>query len=167
MAETKKTTLLDLTGQYLELLELASDQDVDQQTVIDTMEALTGEIEVKADNYAAVMKKLDSKIKLYKTEYKRLKAVADHMENNYNWMKERIKGAMETMGKTKIEGTYAKLSIEGNGGVQPMKITGDVPQNYQRIIYEPDNEKIRAALEAGQELAFAHLEDRGTHLRIR
>ena len=48
-----------------------------------------------------------------------------------------------------------------------MEITGDVPDNYKRIVYEVDRERIRADLEQGAELPFAHLNERGTHLRIR
>ena len=167
MGETKKTTMLDLTGQYLELLELASDPDVDPDAVKDTLEALTGEIEVKADSYAVVMKSLKNKIALFKAEYKRLKDAADRMQSNYDNMLQTIKGAMEAMGITEIQGQYNGFKIVGNGGVQPLKITGDVPESYTKVTISPDNEKIRKALEEGKKLDFAYLEERGTNLRIK
>ena len=39
--------------------------------------------------------------------------------------------------------------------------------NYQKIIYEADKEKIRKDLEEGKELKFAYLEERGKHVVIR
>ena len=42
-----------------------------------------------------------------------------------------------------------------------------VPDNYKRVVYETDLEKIRKELEDGKQLDFAHLEERGEHLRIK
>lgn len=46
--------LFELTGQYLELLELAEMPDADPEVIQGTMEALDGELEDKADGYARI-----------------------------------------------------------------------------------------------------------------
>ena len=45
----------------------------------------------------------------------------------------------------------------------------DMPEEYriQNVTYKADDAAIRAALDAGQELPFAKLGERGTHLRVR
>ena len=62
---------------------------------------------------------------------------------------------------------HFKVSIAKNGGKTPMKITGDVPEEFLKYTPAPDNDKIREALDSGLSLDFAHFEERGTHLNIR
>ena len=59
------------------------------------------------------------------------------------------------------------FNIAKNGGKQALTIDGDVPEEYTKTVIENDTEKIRADLEAGKELPFAHLEPRGESLRIK
>lgn len=159
-------TLLDLTGEYKELLEMMQDPDVDPELIDGSLEAVVGEISVKCDSYVAVMTNLESRSDLYKAEAKRLQAAAGVIDNNISRMKERLKYALESMGKTEIAGTYNKVKIVKNGGLAPLKITGQVPDCFTKITVEADNKRIREALADGQELDFAHLEERGTHLKI-
>ena len=41
-------SLMQLTGDYLELLDMAQDPDVDEKTLMDTFESINGEISHKA-----------------------------------------------------------------------------------------------------------------------
>lgn len=43
-------TLYELTAEYQQLLDMARDPDVDEKALSDTMEAIGGEIEDKADS---------------------------------------------------------------------------------------------------------------------
>ena len=52
------TTLYNLTAEYMELLAMAEEEEIDPQTLADTFESLQGEFEEKADNYAVVIKTL-------------------------------------------------------------------------------------------------------------
>lgn len=161
------TTLFTLTEEYKMLLDMAEDPNNDPQTVMDTMDAISGEIAVKVDSYITVMKFLQSRLTMFKEEAKRLTDAAQYMENNIKNMKERIKGAMIELNLDAIETQYHTVKIQGNGGVRPLKITGEVPDNYKKITYSDDTEKIRKDLEAGIKLDFAHLEERGNRLSIR
>lgn len=52
-------TLYELTGQYLELLEmLENDDGTEEQVIRDTLEGIDGELEIKADNYAEIIPEL-------------------------------------------------------------------------------------------------------------
>ena len=75
--------------------------------------------------------------------------------------------AMDAAGKDSIPAGEYTLKIAKNGGLQPMKIDGEVPDSFMKVIYEPDNSKIREALKNGENLGFAHLEERGRHLNIK
>ena len=160
------TNLFTLKEEYKILLEMAEDPSNDPQTVLDTMDAIKGEIAVKGESYIAVMNLLESKASLFREEAKRLTKGADFMEKNVKNMKERIKVVMIEMGWDTIETDYHKIKLEKNGGVLPLKITGNVPDNYKKITYSDDTEKIRKALKEGKKLDFAHLGERGTHITI-
>lgn len=75
----------------------------------------------------------------------------------------------------RIEATTAsarKIAIHVNGGVQPLTLADPldpaaIPDDLVIVRREPDKEAIRERLAAGEELSFARLEPRGTHLRIR
>lgn len=162
------STIYELTADYLKLMELGdSDDPEDQQAFLDTLEGLTGEIEMKADSYAAVITSFKNQAAAIDAEIKRLKQRKAAVDNSIDRMKDRIKEAMEAMGKAEIKTDLHTFKIQKNGGKQPMEITGDVPDEFQRIVYEPDNDKIRAELEAGKTLPFAELLPRGTQLRIK
>ena len=82
-------------------------------------------------------------------------------------MKACLLTAMDLINKPKLTTEHFKVSIAKNGGLQPMKITGAVPEEYLLYKPEPDNKKIREALDSGLALDFAHLEERGRHIVIK
>lgn len=157
-------TLYEITKEYQDLLEMINDPDVSAEVLADTMEGIEGELEVKADNYITVIKSLETDNYGDKEEIERLQARVKRRTDNIARMKERLMNAMEITGKTKLPTKHYKLSIAKNGGLAPLVVTGDVPEDFCKM--EPDNSKIREALSKG-ELTFAHLGERGTHLAIR
>ena len=55
----KMSTLYEITGDYLRLLEmLEEEENIDPQAFADTLDGIDGEFEIKADNYARIIKEL-------------------------------------------------------------------------------------------------------------
>ena len=163
------SSLMNLSGEWRELLMMAEDPDVDEETLMDTMEAINGEIKIKAGGYVAVTRHLEGRADMYEKEAKRLLDAAKAYRNNSKRITERLKYAMVQMDMPVIESDYCTIKIVNNGGVQPLKITGTVPKNYlkEKVEWVNDTDKIRKDLGAGVELSFAHLEPRGTRLSIK
>jgi hypothetical protein len=164
-------TIYELTDQYRQLLELAEDPDTDITVFRDTLEALDGEIEIKAEYYGRVIRELEGRAASLDAEIERMTKLKVAAKRSIMWMKEALQFAMEGTGKTKIKTDHFAFTIATNGGKQPMYVSDkidDIPEEF-RTYPEPvaDKEKIRAALEAGQELKFAELQERGRSLRIR
>lgn len=163
-------TLYDLTQDYKNLLDLAGSMDADEvETFNDTLEAVLGEIEVKADGYAVVLAEIEGRINTVNREIGRLEAIESALSNTRRRMIDRLKTAMEDIGKKEIKTDLHRFKIVRNGGKQPLDIDeGCVPEEYTKteVKQVPDKDKIRKALESGECLTFAHLEDRGTHLKI-
>lgn len=160
-------TLYQLTNEYQALLDFGSSCDPeDQQAFLDTLEGLTGEVADKVDAYAAVRTTLKGRRETVKKEIDRLTVILKTIDNNINRMDDTVQGAMDVMGVTELKSDLHKYKICKNGGKAPIIYDDAVPDNFQKVILQPDTERIREALEAGQELPFAHLGERGTHLRI-
>lgn len=98
---------------------------------------------------------------------KAFKEKADVRKNNIKRLKDALKWAMINTGQKEITAGDFTIKLQNNGGKAPLKITGAVPDNFKRIIYEDDTELIRKRLEEGEELDFAHLEERGKHIVIK
>jgi uncharacterized small protein (DUF1192 family) len=163
-------TLYDLTQDYRNLLDLAGSMDEDEiQAFNDTLEAVLGEIEVKADGYAVVLAEIEGRINIVNKEIGRLEAIESALSNTRRRMIDRLKTAMEEIGKKEIKTDLHKFKIVNNGGKLPMTVQEDcVPEEYTKteVKITPDKDKIRAALESGEVLPFASLGERGTHLKI-
>ena len=163
-------SLFNLTGQYLELVSLA---DEDDQAFLDTLEGLKGEIAQKADNYCYVMTSIDGKIATVKAEIERLEALKKAMESHKQAMKDTLYTTMLAMDVRELPADHHKIWIKGNGGKQKITWVYDVknpdafPEKYRKMVPVVDTDKIRADLENGVELACAVLEPRGEHIEIK
>ena len=163
-------TLYELTSEYLELLAMLEDPDVDEELINDTLEALGGELEVKADGYARVMRQIDSDAKAIKTEEERLANRRKSLENRSAALKSRLQQMMEITGKVKFKTELFSFGIQKNPAAVVMdeQYIENIPECYL-IIQEPkiDKQKIKEDLKAGLDLeGIAHLEQTES-LRIR
>lgn len=160
-------SLYDLKNDYLTLMEYADSTDPDdEQVFLDTLEGLMGAVEAKADSYAAVISHMDAHEDLLQKEIDRLTAKKTAISNNKKRMKDSLQAAMIAMDQKTIKTDLHTFRVQKNGGKQPLVIFGNVPDKFQKIVYEPDKDLIRKALENGEELEFAVLKERGEHLVI-
>lgn len=161
------STLYELTAEYRQLLEMAEDPETDEQALADTMEAIGGEIEDKADGYAKIIRQLTEDAAGIEDEMQRLEARRCAMDHNAKNLKGNLQAAMVATGKTKFKTLLFSYSVQKNPASVVMD--GDkVPEKY--LIEQPpkiDRVAIRNDLKAGVDLAgIAHLEQ-GESLRIR
>lgn len=159
-------TLFDITAEFQQLYEMATDPECDEEVFAGTLEALTGELEIKASGYTNVIKQLEMEAKQADEIAKSFQDKKKVRENHIKRMKEALKGAMETIGVDKIEADPFTIKLQKNGGLQPLKITGDIPPEMMKVIYEPDNDRIREFLEEN-DAEWGYLEERGTHIVIK
>lgn len=159
-------TLYNLQGEYQRLYDLATDEE-DEQALQDTLECLDAELMEKGAGYAYVVKQLEMEEAECDRIIEAFTRKREIRRNAQKRLKQAYMRAMDVAGKKDLTCGEYNLKIKANGGVQPLAITGEVPANYMRIKYEPDNSLIRKALAEGKELDFAHLEERGRHLEIK
>jgi hypothetical protein len=163
-------SLFSLTSEAQQLLELASSAEPDEEQMFqDTLEGLLAVIDKKADDYCYVMDSIEGKANIVAKEINRLKAIEDRLTSAHKRMESALKGSMEALNRKTIETDLHTIKLVKNGGLEPLNINEiDVPEEYMKkeIKMSPDKDKIRKALKAGQELSFASLGNRGTHIKI-
>ena len=166
-------TLLDISDDLRALDDLLFEVGGDlsdprvQQAVDGWFAELSKDLDGKVDNYAALIKEMEGRAALRAEEAHRLSNRARIDGESAKWLKNRLKGVLEERGVKKLETRRFRVSIAGNGGKQPMQVDPEVPSSFTRTILETDHDAIRGALEAGENLAFARLLPRGTHLSIK
>lgn len=160
-------SLYSLTADFETLMEYADSTDPeDEQVFLDTLDNILATIDVKMDNYAAVMTQLEARENLLDAEIKRLTKLKNAVKANEIKMSESLKASMIATGRRKIVTDLHTFSIKKNGGKLPLDIYGDVPDEYTKVTIAPDNDLIRAALDRGEALDFAQYKERGERLSI-
>lgn len=170
------STLYELTGQFMQLWDQIDDQDIDDDVILDTLEGIDGEIEIKADGYAKVLTQIDATAAAIKEQETRLQTRRKTLENRAAYIKKNLQNAMEMTGKTKFKTDLFSFNIAKNGGKAPLVIgdeykedAGKLPERFRKteIAIKADTDAIREALDAGEILEFATYGERGKSLRIR
>lgn len=165
------STLYELTGQMQALLALMEDPDTDPQIIEDSLEAVSGEIEVKADGYARVRAELMFTSAALKAEIDRLTARKRAIDNNIDRMMESLKNGLIAAGKPKFKTDLFSFSVQKN----PPRVVIDDPSRIPEgflIPQEPkvDTASIKESLKSVDAAAswegICHLEQ-GESLRIR
>lgn len=77
----------ELTAQWLEVYEMADDEEMDEESWFAMMEAIEGDIEQKAENTAKIMKNWDSEAEGLEKEADRLMKRAKALRNKTSWCK--------------------------------------------------------------------------------
>ena len=160
-------TLYEMTGEWIALLDMLEDPDTDPQAIADTLEGLEGELEDKADNYAAVIDTLKADSAALKAEEERLRDRRKAVDNNIDRMKRSLENMMLTTGKTKFKTLRYSFGIQKN----PPSVVldgGTIPEEYL-IPAEPtvNKKQMIIDLRSGKDLTgIAHIEQTES-LRIR
>lgn len=171
-----KATLFDIVGEFQSLYEMATDaideadgvyeRAIAEKAFSDTLESLKGELTEKAAGYVAVRNRLQMEQKKAEQIVQTYQAVANSRKRALKRMDEVLLTVMNGLDLKEMPAGDMTIKVKGNGGLQPLVIDGDVPDNMTKITVEPDNAKIREYLKDNQ-CDWAHLEERGKHIEVK
>ena len=158
-------SMYELRGNYRELLERIQ-EGADPDVIRDTLEALEGEIEVKADNYAKIIKQLESDIGGLKAEIERLSDRKRALENHVASLKGNLEDTMILTGKEKFRTELFSFGIQNNPASVVIDDPTSIPEEFL-IPQEPkaDKKGMKDYLKDHQ-ASWGHLEQtRGLRIR--
>ena len=159
--------MYELTDAFQELY--VNDELTDEE-VENKLQALNMELEEKCSNGIALIQTLKAAVDGMKAEENRLKQRRFELENRIGKIKDYYQAELTAIGKTKILTSRGIMTIAKSGGKLPMKIDDEnlVPMEFKnkKTVYEIDKDKLREALEDGEIISGAHLEERGNYLKI-
>ncbi len=153
--------LYAVADQYLQDVAKLQDLDLDPQTVADTLEAMQGDLEVKATNVAMFIRNLESLADQIKQAEAAMAARRKAIETRAESIREYLLTNMVRTGISKIESPYFRISLRNN---PPSVVVDDpdaIPWEYQRQKPAPppevDKVAVKEALKSGITVPGARL----------
>ena len=157
--------LYELTSKYKYVLDLAD--ELDEQTLKDTLDSIKEPLEEKVDNTAKLIKAMENDVKAFKEEETRVKQRRQTIESNIKRIKERLQYDLESNELDKIEGKTFKVSVQNNP--VSVKIVDEkmIPKGYF-IEQEPklNKKELLDDMKRGEEIFGAELQQTRS-IRIR
>lgn len=156
--------LYELAENYRMLQAMLDDDEVDEQAIIDTIEAMEGEFDEAADNIACLIKTVTYETEAMAAEIKKLQERKRIKENKSKRIKEYLLENMQKINRTKIETARNRISIRKNPAsliVTNISALQDNIGNWKSRKWnedELDKTKIKERLNAGETIEGVRLE---------
>ena len=172
-----KQTLLDITEDMAAIDELLAESggEITPETE-GTLDAWFAELDTnltgKVDNYCALITEIECRAAVRKAEADRLYDRAKIDENAAKALRERLRFVWELRAMGKVQTSRYTVSLAKNGGKAPLDVrvgAEDLPAWAVKTetVVTVDKDAIRSRLEAGEELDFASLMQRGNRIAIK
>ncbi len=148
--------LYEIALTYRDAADKLADLDLDPQTLEDTLESLSGDLEEKATNTAFLIRNLEANAAAIKDAEAAMAARRKALENRAARVKDWVLANMMLAGVQKIECPYFKVSVRDNPAAVEVYEPGLIPANFMRQPDPPppavDKTAIKEALKAGQDV---------------
>jgi|SRR5690625_279559 len=125
-------TLYEITGELRELLELAQEEEIEEEVIMNTIESmgLDEDLAEKVENYWYVIDELEASNKRIKEEENRLKARRITQENNIKRMKQTLTEALEFVGVEKIKTDKSTIWVQNNPHSLAIRDISKIPKRF-------------------------------------
>lgn len=164
------TALYVLAQDYRAAAEKLADLELDEQTILDTLESLSGDLEVKAVNTAMVARNMQGLAAQIKEAEQAMAARRKALEGRAERLTAYLLSNMQHAGISKIESPHFCLSVRSNPAAVVINEPGLIPAEFMRQPEppppSPDKTAIKEAIKAGKEVPGAHLAQ-GVRLEIK
>lgn len=164
------TSLYDIAAEYRQTADKLADLDLDEQTIADTLEGMSGELEVKAQNVVMFARNLEATATAIKEAETAMAARRKAIEHRAAGLRRYALSAMQVAGVQSIECPYFKLSVRKNPPAVEVFDAAQIPAQFMRAPEPPppapDKKAITEAIKAGKEVPGARLVS-GERLEVR
>jgi hypothetical protein len=163
-------TLYTIADQYLQDLQKLQDMDLDEQTFADTLESLSGDLEVKATNVAMFVRNLEASAESIKSAEKQMEERRKAIEAKAERIRNYLKDNMARTGITKIDCPYFALSLRNSPPAVEVINADEIPAQYFDIPEPPapvlNKNRLKDDLKNGVIVEGARL-TQGSYLQIK
>ncbi len=154
--------LYELACDYKALMQAIDDDELPEECIVDTLEAITGEIEVKADNIACMLKNIEADIKALKEEETKLAIRRKTKERMYERLKQYLSFTLQTLSIDKVETSRNKITFRKSESVEVDETFIKWAQEHREDLLkysEPtaNKDEIKKLLKDGAEIVGAQL----------
>ncbi len=153
--------LYELTEHYLRALDFLTDpeNEIDQQTAVDTIESLDGELDDKLINVGRVIANLEAAADNIKAAEKRQADRRKSLENKAAWLREYLVKNMAATGHNKVSADDIALSLAKLPGSVQIEDETAIPASFwqEKIEKVLDKKAISEAIKAGEKIPGAVL----------
>jgi hypothetical protein len=157
------TALYLIAAEYRTAAEQLANLDLDPQTVADTLDSMSGDLEVKAQAVAAMVRSIEADAAAIKQWASDANDRAKAVQARADSLREYLSTNMQACGITKIEGPGITVSFRKSSAVV-IDEPGLIPAGYMRQPEPPppvaDKKAIADALKLGLTVPGAHVETR-------
>lgn len=162
-------TLYKISRKYEGLIDLCYDETADEETIRCELETLDGSLTDKVSNGIDLIKSLEAEIDGYRCEIELLAQVQQVVLQRLNWLKNCYIENLTRNGVNKVLTPRGAMKITTDDWKE-LKIDCEdmIPPEYKRKVTRAliNKDAIREALERGEKVPGAHLEERGKYLRV-
>lgn len=155
--------LYEISEQYHEALTTLTEDEFDQETIENTLEAIQGEFEEKGKQVAAFTQNINSDIGVIDKRIKELQARKRVMQNRQSSLKNYLHKNMEATGITKIESPYMTISIRKCPPSVVIDDEGLIPDEFKKVEVKVD----KTAIKNANGCPGAHIEQGKTTVQIK
>ena len=163
-------TLYDIAAEYRQTADKLADLDLDEQTIADTLEGMSGALELKAQNVVMFARNLEATATAIKEAETAMASRRKAIEHRAAGLRRYALSAMQVAGVQSIECPYFKLSVRKNPPAVEVFDAAQIPAQFMRTPEPPppapDKKAITEAIKAGQEVPGARLLS-GERLEVR
>lgn len=164
------TSLYDIAAEYRQTADKLADLDLDEQTIADTLEGMSGALEVKAQNVVMFARNLEATATAIKEAETAMASRRKAIEHRAAGLRRYALSAMQVAGVQSIECPYFKLSVRKNPPAVEVFDAAQIPAQFMRTPEPPppapDKKAITEAIKAGKEVPGARLVS-GERLEVR
>ena len=157
--------LHELSEQY----NAIQDEDLPEEAIVDTLEAIEGEIQVKGENIALLVQNWESDILALTEHKKKIDQKIKSRKNRIEYLKDYLRENMEATGIKKIECPLFSISCVKGRDVVAVTDVEALSDEYIRLTVkeEPDKKKILEDLKAGTTVQGAIISQAKSSIRIK
>lgn len=138
-------------------LERIDLEEIDEQTLLDTLEGLEGEITLKATSCAATVRNMEEFADMIEAAAEKMQGRAAKLRRKVEWLRGYLLSNMKASGITKIKAPEFSVSIQRNPPSVQILEGAQIPAEYMVTpepppppAPRPDKPRIAEALKAGE-----------------